>query len=436
MNEIGFLVGSVILYAVVGSRLGWKIVSIAALLLSVTVFPRRLFELIPSIAPHSGIATGGIVVVSVTVAVIACMITFRRSPGTRRLPSLHVVLVVLLIVMLLAGWEISRERVSGIQHIITGILTAVVGARAAIWVSQDVKRGRQFSQVLLLIVGLQGTIGLLQIIGLRGVGTMVTGGETISRVSGTLGHPGTLGKTMFFVLVLALPFARSVDRVTRRCAWTAITGSLILTGLTLGRANMVSVVLLLLVWSVLSPGRKISARLALPIFTFLAILPFVNTLLLRMEFDPTGGVRPALVPAALEQISRTPWFGIGPNSYVSVVSQIDPNTQVGVPVHNSFLLMVAEIGFVGTFLLLAPILMLFIRAVPRLRARGEYAQSSAVLLSALPGIVVVGMTGWGLFANAIFPLLFFTCTFVAGLTFQKISTPKRARPHRRIGQLA
>jgi hypothetical protein len=383
------------------------------ILAALCVLPRILITLIPADAQHSGITTGGIALYTYSIPLLLCFVFFGPITLFKAIPRTYVALLIVLTLLTAFYWEPALERWAGLLHVATAVVAWGVGATLSRVLNQDLKGDRVVVLAVALVVAAEAAFSVLQIIGVRDIGTLVDGGERIARISGSLGHPGTLGKTLFFLMILLLPFTRSIDRVAKRLAVSSIVLIVVLTALTYGRANILAAFAVIVGWSLFAPGRNIRARFALPVGAALMALPFLGPLLLRFEADPDGGDRPYLLPAAYEQISRTPIFGIGPNSYISTVSQFDPFTTFGLPVHNSFLLALAEFGALGAILLLIPLIWLIIGAVRRMRVLGSVGDSSVALLASLPGILLTGLTGWGLMASATLPLWFFVYGFLS-----------------------
>lgn len=383
-----------------------------SVLIAMAVLPRVILEVIPPEWEHSGIADGGIVVTTYGLALALCLLLPAPNNPLSRLRLPHIALLVLMLVLLLGEWVPTVERWSGFLHIALACLAWAVGSALSTAMSNIDRHDRMLALVVTGIVLIQAAAALLQLAGLRDVGSVLTGSVELTRINGTLGHPGTLGKVLFLLGVLLLPSTRSLDRLTRRISWVGIVTAIMLIGLSFGRANFAAIAVLIGLWAVLSPGRRVARRVGTLALLVLAALPFIGLFLLRFEVDPSGGRRPLLLQAALNQIAETPLFGIGPNTYVSTVSQVDPYTTLGLPVHNSFLLALAELGIVGVILVLLPLLALVLRSVTAL-ARRESTPAAVAVVSAVPGIIIIGVTGWGLLADSGFMLVMFVFAFLS-----------------------
>ncbi|MGK9219629.1 MULTISPECIES: O-antigen ligase family protein [unclassified Microbacterium] len=235
----------------------------------------------------------------------------------------------------------------------------------------------------------------LQTTGVLSVGVLEAGGETLARVRGTFHHPGNLGKALYAMLLLTLPALISRVRRTRLLAVFSLAMILVMIGLSYSRANMVAVAATLVVWAICSPGQHAARRFLTLLILAIIALPFVDALVARFESDPEGGVRPQVWEAAMQQLSQNPLFGTGPNAFIAEVGQWNSSVALGYPVHNSFVLLAAELGVLGALAYFAPQLGAWFSAARMWFTRRATPASSAVLASA-PGILAIGWTGWGL----------------------------------------
>jgi O-antigen ligase len=126
---------------------------------------------------------------------------------------------------------------------------------------------------------------------------------------------------------------------------------------------------------------------------------FVGPFIERMDSDAADPLRPALMAAALAQIDHTPWLGVGPNSYVEVVGAYDAVTAQGFPAHNTFLLMVAEVGIPLAVLFFIPFILLVWRAIRSRKTPGSAGAFSWAIIGATPGLLAITMTGWGMLSG-------------------------------------
>jgi O-antigen ligase len=151
----------------------------------------------------------------------------------------------------------------------------------------------------------------------------------------------------------------------------------------------------------------------------LVVLPFASTIATRIQEDPNGGPRAGLAAAALEQIDRQPW-GIGPNTYVSVVSKYDAVTASGDPVHNTFLLTAAELGVLGAVLFWLPVAGLVTIAWMSRRRPGFAGSFALAIVASAPGLYVVNATGWAILRGPLLPLWFLVC----GIAYSQLGSAR------------
>ena len=231
------------------------------------------------------------------------------------------------------------------------------------------------------------------------------------RPSGTFGHPSALGKVLTLVLVLVLPSTRSTERILRRLAVVAVIVSLAATALTQSRANIVGFVVMIVLWAFLQSDLHTIRRFALPSLVGLASLFFLDELLSRFAADPAGGAREHFIDVALYQFAQTPWFGVGPGSYVDAVGSFDLLTSLGWPVHNVFLLQLVEIGIIGSALFFLPLADTVWRGIRARRDEGTRGHFGAATAAYIGALIPIGWTGWGLLQPGFLMLWFFVFAF-------------------------
>lgn len=293
------------------------------------------------------------------------------------------------------------------------------------WVAEQRRIGRlddrMFVLAVLTPVAANVAAVALQLFGGRAVSSIALGSGSLERVSGLEGHSGNLGKVLLLLLILLLPLTTSRDAVSRRLATTGIVFIVIVTGLTYSRANMLGVGAAILIWFVMQPGASIARRVGLPVVAAACALPFVNTLLLRNNYDPTGGSRPTLTAAAWNQIHQTLMWGIGPNNYQNRVGVDSPISAV-LPVHNTFLLTLAEAGLVMSIVIAYPLVRMVLRCLTNVRGAGIGRSQAVAFIATLPGLAVIALTGHGLVTDHIMLLLF----FILGFCFRTAASDMRA----------
>ncbi|GAA3698145.1 hypothetical protein GCM10022377_08850 [Zhihengliuella alba] len=301
-------------------------------------------------------------------------------------------------------WEGSALQWSGLIALALGVLAWAFGRVVGREIFANNASARYLMIAMAGILTLQLGVSAAQLLGLE-VPSWLTGTDRtleglIGRASGTVGHPANLAKIAFITCLIALPFTLSKGRKVRFWAWTVVGLGLVTSGLTISRANLAAHFLLIGLWIVTLPGKaRFMVRLASGVALAVLALIFLPPLLERFEMDETGGQRPVLLDAAWMQLSQNLWTGTGPNSYISVVGGFDAATASGLPVHNAFLLYTAELGLTLAVVFYAPILLLLLRSLRRAGRRGSQLSAAKVLVFALPGYLMITLTGWSLMAN-------------------------------------
>lgn len=190
----------------------------------------------------------------------------------------------------------------------------------------------------------------------------VTPRATLSRVAGTLQHPNDFA--IYLGLLLPLSLSLFCTTIKRRCRIAlglifimAVIGLI----LTLSRGGWICFLICLVVVIVLGLRARLFTfhglipRLTVAIIILAGIIfPFQQTLSTRLFSDDYGAARSRipLAEVAMTIISAHPLTGIGINNYADVMHEYD-NTSGGItgstpnPVHNSYLLIAAEIGIMG-----------------------------------------------------------------------------------------
>jgi hypothetical protein len=240
--------------------------------------------------------------------------------------------------------------------------------------------------------------------------------DVLGRATGLTAHPGELSKVLFFcgLAVLALP---QRSRLERWATWLTLGAVFVGVWLTQSRTVLVAVVVLVagcVLLESVAAGRWQRRHLAVVGMTAALGALSLPWLIARFSSDPGGGARGHVARVALDAIGQRPWAGLGPNGYVDVVGATDRLTQTGVPVHNMFLLTAAETGIPGALLFWAPVVAVLVLAVVRAwRTRGADLPAR-VLVSATPGILLIGMTGWGLMQGPYLLLFLLVVGFFGG----------------------
>lgn len=406
----------VLIFSVLGlgiHKWGFSRCAIVIVLVSAAVVPRNLTQ--EETFRHIGIAAATPRLTTYLLAVGLIFVCACFRPRTTGAIWTWIPFAVSLVVGASFVWSGGAAQESGIVQLLLAPAAWIVGVNLSSDLAEA--KGQFLVRVVSAIIFLQLAVCILQTLGVQ-VNPMEATQEAIlgSRTNGTLGHPNDLGKVMFVLLAILLSFGRRLSRIDSIVWKLAIGSAFIVLALTGGRAVSAAALCLLTLWAILAPressksGRRLVALgVALSASAFLA-----GALLARFDEDPQGGSRSTLIDVAWAQISSDPWTGVGPNSYVTAVGSYDALTASGVPVHNAFLLALAELGVVGTILLLLPFVAGALIAIRRVRMPDHVGEASRVYIAALPGLYLIGTTGWGILGGYVLPLLALTFGLLNG----------------------
>ncbi|WP_454041076.1 O-antigen ligase family protein [Cellulosimicrobium sp. Marseille-Q8652] len=407
------LVGALL---VLSSRSRDRIV-LVALLVTLTVLPVRLVGL-GEASDRWTVGTSSAVPALTAYAVVLWTICLYLLVSARRRPR-GAGLVLPFLVALAVGtlvWPHEPNVLSGVLHLATTAAAWVVGLGLADRLASDAGTRRTLSITLLAVAVVLGVSVVVQT-------PLLGGAAETARASGLFSHPATIGKLAVLLLGLALPLTRSADRADRARATATVVVLVLSTAPTLSRANVVALLAALVVWTVLQPGGR-ARTWALLLAALVAVYPVVGSLAERFSVDREGGDRPELLDAGLRQISRSPWWGTGPNNYVPATAGHEPVVAAtGYPVHNSLLLAVAELGLVCAALLLVPLVASAVTALRLVRRDGDAGLAARAFLAVAAGVVVVGATGWGLLQQPVTELLFLVAGVLHGTMRRATSEP-------------
>jgi len=236
---------------------------------------------------------------------------------------------------------------------------------------------RQVFFILLAIgavVGFQGLVAIAQYIKGSDLGLQLLGeaqkltvdtslSSGVRRASGTMGYPNTLA----LLLDLTLPVVAGLTLVTQRLLLRIAFGAATMVGgiasiITVSRAGLaaavISVGLVVLYW-----GYR-TRRLFAVIFVLMLVGSIVlagivltdNPIRDRLfqENDDSSASRIPMMEVAQNVIANNFWFGVGLNNYTDVAQQYDGTSMrisavFPYPVHNTPMLIWAEVGFIGFF---------------------------------------------------------------------------------------
>lgn len=361
----------------------------------------------------TAIAGPEVTIATYHVALLGGFLVLPRETLRNISPWLWLFLALLAVLLVVQG-PVAPHTANGALLWGSAVLAwGIGGAIAQSAATRGIPTDRWVAVSLAVIIGWHAVIAGLQLAGVRAVSSIDVGAVEVARVSGTAGHSGNLGKVMFLLVILLLPVTRSTDRIARRWAVAAVCVAAGLTALSFSRANTVAMAVMIALWLALGPGIRLANRILVPIVACIVALPIIDILIMRNEYDPEGGSRPILLETAMRQISETLWWGVGPNDYLETVGRYDALAAGGLPVHSAFLLALAELGLVCVVLLAVPIVLVFARAFAHARRESPTRRYAVVAIGALPGIVIIGATGWGILHEQYLVLLLFVIGYLA-----------------------
>jgi O-Antigen ligase len=412
VSHLVIVVGGLGLAFAATRRPGWAVLLLVVLLCNITLYPKA-FSTDPNLK-HVGIAQSIPALTTYTALLlgIAYVLLLRRlrRPRVRSLPISVFVFLGFLAVAFGTIWRGTDEQLAGALQLGLGFCAWFVGGQLGPVILDDNRHVRWIAGTIAGLVGIETLVTLLQRAGVRIIPMKPALAVLMGhRTNGTTNHPDNLGKILLLLLVLSLGLMGTADARARRMLWIAVVLMFIPLGLSEGRANILAALTTVVFWAILSGRRRPAAiRVGVPLIVVLVFLPFAGAITKRIAEDPNGGPRAGLAATAVEQIHRDPW-GVGPNSYVSVVSAYNPVTAIGYPVHNTFLLTAAELGILGAILFWLPVAGL-IAVAWIARKRPGFAGSFAIaILASAPGLYVINATGWAILSNQLFPLWFLIC---------------------------
>jgi hypothetical protein len=393
----------------------------------------------------SGVADGEPRITSFLVVAGGFALASLAFSGRARMPLVLKLFVAVLLLGMATWWSGSSSEWAGVLQYCLAPLGWSAGSFAALVVRRVPNGTGALLAGVVSALGVQVVVVMLQLAGfsINAVSREEVGDTLIgARVNGLTGHANTLGKIAFLSILLVLPLAVSASARVRRWSFVAIAAAFSLLAVTGGRANFLGAISLMAVWLLLTwsgGGRVRSYVRKYGYVGAVGALAVVVVLGTRFTEDPSGGSRPYLTESALRVIPSYLFGGMGPNQYLTVMIPGDAvSARTMLPVHNTFLLVLAELGIVAAALLLTPLVLVTVRAL-RLRARSKPAVNpwSTVAIAAVAPFLVIAGTGWGMAADGILPLWFMTVGFLnQGMQLSQDAERSRAGVSRVVpGQL-
>jgi len=396
-------------------------VCFAALVVSVMVFPKALTA-VPT--QYVGIATRTPVLYSFSLlAAVLAVLLIVRAPSALLLGLVPwVPFLVLTLYLWRTSWPTSDITDSGMLQITTGIVIfAISFAETRSGAVQAAAVSHLFSACI-LIQGIAVMSDLLSLPLYTAKSGSIDGVQGF--IVGFTGHAEILGKLLVIGLAGVL-CCEPESRAQRLVQYTSAVSAVTMIALTQGRVAFLAALLLLVLFALLQVGtsRRILRRYLLITATVVS-LASAGTLSSRFQVDPSGGGRDHLMAVATSVLSRMPFGGVGLNEFVDVIGGYDPLVGSGVPVHNAYLLLIIETGFVTGVLFWIPLIVLTMAAWRRRRRVGIAGNAARITLASVPGLLIICYEGWSLPSTPLFQAFALVYGSLLGLMF----SARRGRP--------
>lgn len=418
-----------------GKKYGYASNAVVVVLLGAAVFPRTVLTLVraPESTPYD-VSTASLGVQTQVIAFVIAAVVILLGGGKIKLPIALIIFVVLLTAGMFTSWQGTVPQWSGYFMLVGAVIAFGVGWAVGREAFTRERFALFFLTLILIVLVIQLGVSMLQLAGVSLPTGLVNSDrtleQTVGRVSGTIGHPANLSKVALLLMLLSLPFTSAASKRLSRLAFLCVALAAFLGGLTVSRANLIAMAVLLAAWILTFPGRaRIGTRIGGAVAFAGAALVFAPLVLERFEDDADGGLRPLLLAAAWRQLSNDFLIGTGPNAYIAVVGRTDAATASGYPVHNALLLMTAELGLLLAVLFFLPLFGILLWGFVRFARSSEFLYTPRVLVYSIPGLGVVLLTGWGMISVLIIGLWMFSLGFLsssrAGVTLESITSRER-----------
>lgn len=260
---------------------------------------------------------------------------------------------------------------------------------------------------LMISLLLQGSLGILQCLTGRELDAFQTGtpttefieGAPVTRALGTIGKPN--GLAMYVVPIILLVSAvlmKTKEKFYRPLGWLAVStgGMALLLSYSRGGWIAFSLALLVLIVVMVRGGyveaRRPFAVLLIVVAVAVVFFPQIHDRLTSDEGAAAATDRIYLIKIAWNMIKESPLVGIGANTFMSVIGQYQRGAELQDiylhMVHNQYLLVAAETGFVGIIAFLWLLIACFRQALECARSKtSELART--VGLSAAAGFIAM-----------------------------------------------
>lgn len=398
--------------------------TIVALVVSLALIPYPVVDLDTQPA-HHGITGGDPVPYVYTISLVAALSLFLRDRGTQRWVAFAGATGGYLTLLLVYVWETSPAQQAGVQHLITGMVAFAVGIAIGSYILTDPVSAHVWAWAVLACLVLQLLMMTGQLLGIP-LGLYETTQYFVNegRPIGSFIHPSVPGKIALLALPSMLVLTHIKYRRISRLAWLAIGASVLVTILTQSRSNVLAVLGAVALWFMLDSRLRPSRRWALVAAVGALSIPAGAVLLPRILSDPEGGERSALLQTALNVLPDHLAYGLGANSYSAVVGQWDALAASGLPVHNTLLHSIIEVGLLGTVMVSVPLIVTAFRAVKSFNLAWPHRDAARALIAVSPGLLVIYMVGWGLLLQGVLMMWM----LVLGMSYGMMGTDDRSLP--------
>ncbi len=244
--------------------------------------------------------------------------------------------------------------------------------------------------MLLIGIGIQGLLGILQKVSGRGLGLKFLGEEKasmsyateISRVRGTLGFPNQYGAYIILILPIALSFYFTAESKKEKMFYGGITFiSTMGLFLSLSRSSWFGIIgALFVILYILNKQKKLNPKilrgiLAILVFIVIIVVLFWDVIMYRFETGEKGEWRTFMIDIALPIIMSHPILGVGLFNYQY---HSFSSFEFWHPVHNETLRIAAEMGVPGLLLFVWFVVIIYKEAFKNLRLKDPYLQKLAL----------------------------------------------------------
>lgn len=309
---------------------------------------------------------------------------------------------------LLTAWPRNSEVLAGVFHWCIAFAALIVGIYVGM--RSDSKRQIWQASFISALFVFELVLSVYQIVS----------GEAeqfFGRSFGTFGHPAFVGKFALLSLIFILPLLNDAGGKIRFLGWIALISATATTVLTQSRANTLSIAAVLLLWAIWLPRGAVRGLRTNLIGGLVFASAFTIPLMMeRFLADPDGGDRHELFVSGMNIVETYLVSGTGPNRFATVGSNTERIiAETGYPIHNSWMLMVGELGVIGAVLIALPLLVAIGAAARAMRASDRDLRLTArTFLLVAAGAMFIGFSGWGMIQEPTLQMIFFVSGYALG----------------------